>query len=198
MGKKKNKLPEVDASSMADIAFLLLLFFLVTTTIDIDKGIMHRLPPFTDEPPPPVKLNDRNILEVLVNSQDRLLVENKDVKVRDLKQVCIDHITNNGVNPDYADSPEDAIISLKNDRGTSYGIYLAIQDQVKAAYREIRDAEAMKETNGRFTYNQLKECEKDPDNKEDKRIYCEQIADKIKAKYPMKISEAEPEDLAAQ
>ena len=74
MAKSKKRLQEINASTMADIAFLLLVFFLVTTTIDVDKGITVKLPPWTDEPPPEIDINERNVLPVLVNSYDQLLV----------------------------------------------------------------------------------------------------------------------------
>ena len=77
MGRSKTKgAKEIDASSMADIAFLLLIFFLVTTTIDQDKGIIHKLPTWSEEPPPDdVRINDRELLEILVNANNQLLVE---------------------------------------------------------------------------------------------------------------------------
>lgn len=118
-GKKRGS-TEINASSMADIAFLLLIFFLVTTTIDQDKGILHGLPPWTDEPPPDIELREKNVLEILVNSNNQLLVEGEYLDVSNLKDMAIKHISNNGRLPNFSENPKKAIISLKNDRGTSF------------------------------------------------------------------------------
>ncbi|NNC95312.1 MAG: biopolymer transporter ExbD [Chitinophagales bacterium] len=194
-GKKQNN--EINAGSMADIAFLLLIFFLVTTTIKIDKGILHRLPPWIEEPQDIPPINKRNVLEVLINANDLLLVENEYVKVRNLREVTKRFISNNGANPDLSDSPEKAVVSLKNDRGTSYDIYLQVQNELKAAYRELRDDMAKKETRGRMTYEDLRQCENplNPITTASQKKNCETIREKVKNTYPMKISEAEPEDL---
>ena len=80
---------EINASSMADIAFLLLIFFLVTTTMDIDKGLLVLLPPYEEEAIDEININQRNILEILVNNQDELLVEGKPLSVGELKEVTI-------------------------------------------------------------------------------------------------------------
>ena len=107
---------EINASSMADIAFLLLIFFLVTTTIDADKGILHKLPAWIPpEEQPDVNINDRNVLEILVNFQDQLLVEDDYVDVDQLRQITIDFISNNGRDPKYSDSPDEAVVSIKSD-----------------------------------------------------------------------------------
>ena len=92
MPKGKRKLQEINASSMADIAFLLLIFFLVTTTMDIDKGIMTLLPPISEEePPPPDKANQRNVLDILVNKNDQLLVKGELMDVIELKELAKTH-----------------------------------------------------------------------------------------------------------
>lgn len=193
MGKRKST--EINASSMADIAFLLLIFFLVTTTIDQDKGILHGLPPWTDEEPPDVKLKEKNVLEILVNSANQLLVEGQYMDVMDLKEMTIKHISNNGRSPEFSDSPKDAIISLKNDRGTSYDIYIQVQNELKSAYTELRDKETDKITRSSFiTYTELKECA-DPINENKQYKKCKVWKKEVKEAIPMKISEAEPENI---
>ncbi|MGB1248583.1 MAG: ExbD/TolR family protein [Chitinophagales bacterium] len=195
-GKKRGS-QEINASSMADIAFLLLIFFLVTTTIDQDKGILHKLPPWSDEPPPDITLHDQNVLEILVNSNDQLLVESDYIEVDELKEIAIKHISNRGKLPEYSIKPQDAIISLKNDRGTSYGAYIAIQNELKSAYRVLRDDMAANLTNGAMTYAEIDACSKDEDSTDSEKAQCKEWKTQIKEEYPMKISEAEPENTGA-
>lgn len=177
MPKGKRKLQEINASSMADIAFLLLIFFLVTTTMDIDKGIMTLLPPISDEePPPPDKANQRNVLDILVNKNDQLLVKGELMDVIELKELAKTHVNNRGTDPRYSLSPQKAIVSLKNDRGTSYEIYITVQNELKAAYNELRDEYAI--NNFGVKYADLK--------KENQKT--------VRNEYPLRISEAEPEN----
>lgn len=133
--------PEVNAGSMADIAFLLLIFFLVTTTIMTDSGILVKLPPWEDNPPV-IDVLQRNILKVAINSQDQLLVENRSIFLPELKDQAKAFIMNPANDPDLAQSPNKAIISLMNDRGTSYDIYLSVYNELKAAYQELWDEAA--------------------------------------------------------
>jgi biopolymer transport protein ExbD len=135
--KPRREAPAVNASSMADIAFLLLIFFLVTTTIDIDKGIKVKLPPWSDEKPDPLKLKTRNVFSVLVNKDNELLVRGEIVDKADLREKTKEFITNPTRREDLSESPANAIISLKNDRGTEYGTYLTVYNELKAAYNEI-------------------------------------------------------------
>ena len=147
---------------MADIAFLLLIFFLVTTTIATDRGLTLQLPPKPDpnQPPPDITKNKRNIFKILVNSQDRLLVEDEPVTdVNQIKNQVKEFILNYGRPTESAqavfntlpsklrqlsqgsmessDHPEEAVVSFKADRGTSYEMYLAVLDQLQGAYYEI-------------------------------------------------------------
>ncbi len=150
---------------MADIAFLLLIFFLVGTTIDTDKGIALLLPPKPDpnQPPPDVSKNQRNIFKILVNSTNKVLVEDESLTDLSLIRPMVkDFVLNFGKsspendrlfgtlsasqqydvrsrlrNPDSSDSPGDAVVSFKTDRGTSYDVYLAILDEIMGAYNEI-------------------------------------------------------------
>lgn len=128
---------EINAGSMADIAFLLLIFFLVTTTIVQDKGILVKLPPWSDEPPEITQLKTRNVFSVLVNGQDQLLVRGEPMQIADLREKTKEFIINPANAPDMSESPKNAIISLKNDRGTSYEQYLAVYNELKGAYAEL-------------------------------------------------------------
>ncbi|CAN5416964.1 biopolymer transporter ExbD [soil metagenome] len=185
---KSNAPQEINASSMADIAFLLLIFFLVTTTIDYDKGILHKLPPITDAPPPDVKSNKRNTMVVLINQQDYLLVNNEHTSIKVLRKRAKEFLNNNGRNPNWSINPKEAIISLQNDRGTSYGLYLRVQNELKAAYRELRDEYALRKYGNKF--EELKAIAKDSGREADK-AKVEDVADQ----FPMRLSEAEPKEI---
>ncbi|UXP30858.1 biopolymer transporter ExbD [Reichenbachiella agarivorans] len=166
MAKGKNRpAAEVNSGSMADIAFLLLIFFLVTTTIANDKGIAMLLPPKPDpnEPPPEVTKNDRNIFKIQANSLDLLLVEDEPLKdVGMLKDMIKDfvlnfrkpsiegkelynslpatlrsHVQSKGKKENSSDEPGEAVVSFKADRGTSYELYIRVLDEINAAYNEI-------------------------------------------------------------
>ena len=124
----KRSAPEVNAGSMADIAFLLLIFFLVTTTIEKDSGINRKLPPMEEIEPPIIK--QKNIFTVLLNGKDQLLVEDELMEIADLRAAAVEFLDNNGdktcdycqgkKDPSSSDNPDKAIISLKNERETSY------------------------------------------------------------------------------
>jgi biopolymer transport protein ExbD len=168
--------PAVNASSMADIAFLLLIFFLVTTTIDIDKGIPIKLPPYSDIPPPTLQLRVRNVYRVVVNANNQLLVRDEQMKVADLRENAKKFIGNYGKDPELSISPKQAIISLQNDRGTNYATYLTVYNELKAAYSELWDGYSMTKYQRLF---------KDLD---------EEQQEKVRAEIPFVISEAEPTD----
>lgn len=190
MARKKREVQEINAGSMADIAFLLLIFFLVTTTMDADKGINRKLPPWDDtqiENPPPIR--EKNIFTVLINSNNDLLVENEYMDISELRQACKEFIINNGLgdcdycdgglrNPLSSDNPSKAVVSLQNDRGTSYDMYIRVQNELVAAYEELRNELSMKR------YGKPYEKLTDPE-----------LIDEIKAAFEQKISEAEPLDL---
>jgi len=167
MARASRKTPSVNSSSMADIAFLLLIFFLVTTTIATDKGLTLTLPPKADPnaPPPDVTKNQRNIFKVLVNSSDRILVEDEQLTdVTKIREMAKEFILNFGKmdaedadlysalpeslksislrDPSSSDNPTEAVISFKADRGTSYSVFLAILDELQGAYYEIYGAQA--------------------------------------------------------
>jgi len=143
MSKKHRMSNEINAGSMADIAFLLLIFFLVTTTIAEDKGVLVKLPPWSDEPPPEMKLNSRNVYSVLVNAQNQLLVRGEPMKIEDLKENTKIFILNPQKLENMSESPTKALISIKNDRGTKYQTYLEVYNELKAAYNELWEESAM-------------------------------------------------------
>ena len=127
---------------MADIAFLLLIFFLVTTTIDVDTGIGMTLPPELDEnvEPPPVK--ERNSLKILINSAGQVLLEDLPSSVAQIRNEVKTHVQNMGVDPRYSERPGVALVSIKTDRNTPYNMYVQTLDEVWMAYFEIWDADA--------------------------------------------------------
>lgn len=140
--KRERESPEIPGSALADIAFLLLIFFLVTTTIDIDTGIGMTLPPplEDDMEPPPVRA--RNMLAILVNAQGQVLIEDQPASLNQIRQEVIRHVTNFGEDPDYSESPQAAIVSIKTQRQTPYSIYIRTLDEVWMGYHEIWDNEA--------------------------------------------------------
>lgn len=176
---------------MADIAFLLLIFFLVTTTMDVDTGITRRLPPPVEDPDQDIDVKDRNVMKVLVNGQDRLMVNGKEAYVDNLKDLAKDFMA---IHPDDGEHPETdvkfieelnqeivtskGIISLKNDRGTSYAMYIAVQNELAAAFNEMKDEMSVNLFGVKYT----------------------QLIDKDRIKgvnnaVPIRISEAEPVDI---
>ena len=175
MARKKRGIPEINAGSMADIAFLLLVFFLVTTTMDIPTGIQVQLPPITDAPPEQSQQRKREVLEVLVNAHNQLLVEGELIRVDRLRQKTKDHLTNEGRNPNLASSSTEAIVSLKHDRATSYNTYVEVYNELQAAYAEVRNEYSLRKYG--VEYDKLR---------------SEAQVEEVKAKYPKKLSEAEP------
>jgi biopolymer transport protein ExbD len=128
---------EIPTAGMADIAFLLLIFFLVTTTINVDTGIGMTLPPKLDpdQKPPPVK--ERNLFKILVNAQGELLVEEEPADISQLRARVKSHVLNYGESPDLSTSPSEAVISIKTDTKTPYSTYIDVLDEVWMSYREI-------------------------------------------------------------
>lgn len=181
---------------MADIAFLLLIFFLVSTTMDTDMGILRILPPIPDKPQEEeVEVRERNIFVVLVNRDDQLLVEGNLMDIKDLRAAAKEFIVNPLNDPDlpakelvdveYFGQMElttTHVISLRNDRGTSYEMYIAVQNELAAAYTELRDE---------FTERKMRMKFEDLEGKdnEGRRKVIEKVI------YPRKISEAEPRNV---
>ena len=186
--------PEINAGSMADIAFLLLIFFLVTTTMDVDTGINRMLPPPIDpDAPEPPPVRERNVFVVLVDAQDRLLVEGDRTQIENLREQTKEFLLNPEDDPnkpvmetreiDHLGEVEVSrgIISLQNDRGTSYDMYIAIQNELAVAIREIRD-DVTREHFG-MDFGDLTD---------------EELVSSIREAVPMAISEAEPKDVGGR
>lgn len=142
MKKKRSREVEIPTASMADIAFLLLIFFLVTTTIDVDTGIGMVLPPPLDQEVDPPPVRERNMLKILVNETGMVLLEDKPSAINLIRAEVRKHVTNNGADPNYAESPRQAIVSIKTARQTPYDAYINVLDEVWMAYFEIWDSEA--------------------------------------------------------
>lgn len=190
----RRALPEINAGSMADIAFLLLIFFLVTTTMETQTGIFRKLPPLEeqqDEKPP--KIEKRNLLTVLVNKFDQINVNGEEVKVKDVTRITrefIENRENSETKPakkninikGYGEAEiSKGIVSLMNDRGTTYEVYIAVQDALATAFEDMRNDKSREIF--KKSYEQLIE------DKEDDKI------DIIKQMIPMAISEAEPKNI---
>lgn len=192
--------PEVNAGSMADIAFLLLIFFLVTTTIETDQGINRKLPPIEDAPEDDINIKEKNIFTVLVNRNDQLLVEDKLMELEDLRDAAIAFLDNGGDgsctycrgprDAASSDNPDKAIISLQNDSETSYKMYIAVQNELVAAYYHLRDREALAKYGK--TFRELEAMFDDPKTKDAQKERLEPILKDIQTMFPQKLSEAEP------
>jgi biopolymer transport protein ExbD len=184
----KRSTPELNASSMADIAFLLLSFFLLTTTMDQNLGMPRRLPPLIDEQEKPPEINKRNIMQIHVNSLDLLMVNQKPMEVQLLKEevrIFLSNPRNEEDKPEKeirnieglgAISVGKGVVSLQTDRGTSYRMYMSVQNEIMRAYSELRDEFSI----SRFQspYAKLTEDQQKA----------------VRGVYPLNISEAEPRD----
>ena len=200
----KSSAPEVNAGSMADIAFLLLIFFLVTTTIETDSGLNRKLPPMEVQVDPPI-IRQKNIFTVLVSKNDQLLVEEELADIKDLRSLAVEFLDNGGGVGDEAcdycqgkrdeassDNPDKAIISLKSDRETSYKVYIAVQNELVAAYNELRNREFLRlNPNLGVNYVDAQKKYDDPRTSEDDREELKPKLDVVKKMYPQKLSEAE-------
>jgi biopolymer transport protein ExbD len=201
--------PEVNAGSMADIAFLLLIFFLVTTTIEIDSGIASKLPPplEDDAVPPPKK--KKNILQVLVNQNDQLQVNDDLTEIKDLTQIAVDFLDNGGgtepgkqcnycqgdKDPESSDNPKTAVISLVNDRQASYRMYVTVTNELVRAYTILRNRES-KRLFGE-TYESMVQRLADVPTADKESPETEQLKADIKEVqdlFPRVLSEAEPQN----
>jgi len=201
----KRAAPEVNAGSMADIAFLLLIFFLVTTTIETDSGLNRKLPPMEDQVDPPI-IRQKNIFTVVVNKNDQLLVEEELTEIKDLRSLAVAFLDNGGGVGDEAcdycqgerdesssDNPDKAIISLKNNRETSYKVYIAIQNELVAAYNDLRNREFLRlYPSVGLNFVDAQKKYDDPRTSVDLSDQLKPKLDVVKAMYPQKLSEAEP------
>jgi len=203
----KRSAPEVNAGSMADIAFLLLIFFLVTTTIEKDSGINRKLPPIQPPDQEPVILKQKNIFTVLLNGKDQLLVEDELMELKDLRKAAIEFLDNGGdgtctyckgkKNIHSSDNPDKAIISLKNERETSYAAYISVQNELVGAYNDLRNRRAL-ELGSTAKWSQFRDMNfvEMQDNHKDVRFTgnktkLKELIDQIKIEIPLKLSEVQ-------
>ncbi|MBN2743523.1 MAG: biopolymer transporter ExbD [Marinilabiliaceae bacterium] len=189
----KREAPEINAGSMADIAFLLLIFFLITTTMGTDAGLARMLPPplppETEAPPP---VNERNVFVVLLNSNNQLLVENQYMDIKELKRATKEFIENPFNKENLSEKKDQqidffglypvskGIISLQNDRNTQYQAYLSVQNELQAAYNELRDELSKRKFGKAYA---------DLDEEQQKAV---------REVYPQRISEAEPKNVGTK
>lgn len=151
--KTNRKTKNIDAASMADVAFLLLTFFMMVTTINNDKDLLMKLPP--NLPAKSAPINQRNVLTILLNDNNKLYVNNQETDLAGLHQFAIDFINNNGVNPQLSDNSKAAVIYLKNTRGSSYKNYMCVHNEIKIVYSELKNELALNFTNNQFSYSAL-------------------------------------------
>lgn len=195
MAKKKRKMPGLNTSSTADISFMLLIFFLVTTSMDTDRGLARQLPPPPEENAEvkDIIVKERNILNVRMNSAGNLMLEDMDgqkfIILEELRAIVKDFIANpkhEENKPEFhterlpyfgdVEITKNHVISVQNDRGTPYKVYFNVQHELIAAYNELRDEVSQKQFGK--PYAELNE-----DQQKAVRDY-----------YPQKISEAEPKN----
>jgi biopolymer transport protein ExbD len=191
MGKTGRKVPGLNSSSTADISFILLIFFLVTTSMDTDTGLARQLPPWDpDAQEDDVKIKERNILLISINKNNEILCRGSEVQVSELTEIAKEFIVNpeNKANlpvkenfeiPGFGNVISTAnkhVISLSTDRTTGYEIYFKVQNELTRAYDELRDDWCLETFNHHFM-----------DCTEEQQSYA-------KAMYPSKISEAEPKN----
>lgn len=189
MGKKKT--PAINSSSTADIAFLLLCYFLMTTTMGSQTGLQRRLPPMPDknQPEQQQKINRRNIIIVRINSNDRILAGSEPIDISQLKDRIKEYLSNPANDPNLPEKEakdiegfgsydvSKGVISLQNDRGTSYRAYIAVQNELVKAINELRDDFAYRNYGKKFA--SLDEAKQ--------KI--------VKEAVPQNISEAEPKEV---
>lgn len=200
----RRNISDVNAGSTADIAFLLLIFFLVTTTIETDKGLNRKLPPKTPDITTQ-NIKDKNLFVVLINAKGELLVEDERMDIKTLKTQAMAFIDNgSGEGDEYCDyceglkdkqssvNPQKAVIAVQTDRMTKYKDYIAVQNELVAAYHHLRDREANRLYG--ISYTTLEQLYKDQSFKGNK-VLVKQKIDNIRRLYPLNISEAEPNGL---
>ncbi|MBN2611370.1 MAG: biopolymer transporter ExbD [Bacteroidales bacterium] len=186
---RRNTNARINAGSMADIAFLMLIFFIISTTLDTDQGLLRKLPP--DAEAEPTNSKKRNTLLVLINSNNELFIGDKKSDISQLRQAAKIFIENPHNLPDlpekeFRDVPMFGqacltpyhVISLQNDCGTKYAAYVAVQNELTAAYNELREKASLKYFN--LHYESLDEEKKSA----------------INTIFPLRISEANPVEIA--
>ncbi|VXB70175.1 ExbD/TolR family protein [Maribacter litoralis] len=190
--------PEVSAGSMADIAFLLLIFFLVTTTIETDAGLDRMLPPI-EPPDTDVVIKQKNIFQVNINKNGQLLADEELIELKDLREKAKAFLDNGGdgtcsycqgrKNAESSDNPSKAIISLKNDRETKYSTYITVQNELVGAYNDLRNREAQRLYNKNFVDMEAEYL--NPETDDDVKEELKEKVKRIQDLFPQKLSEAE-------
>lgn len=186
------KTPEIPSASMADIAFMLLIFFLVATTMDVDSGlerVLPQMPPENQEKDDTPPIKERNVFTVLLDANNRLMVEGELLRIEDLREKTKEFMLNSSNSENLPEKKltdiellgetevTKGVISLRNDHGTQYGMYISVQNELVAAIRELRD-ELGKEKFGKPYANCTSEQK-----------------DAIREAIPSRISEAEPKTI---
>jgi len=185
------KTPEINGSSMADISFIALIFFLMVTTMDKEEGLSRRLPPLPaeDQKVEDVKVNRRNIIQVKINSSDKLFAGNQPMDVSQLKNKIVEFLSNPNNDPTLPEKEmkeipglgvipvSKGVISLQNDRGTTYSVYIAVQNELIKAVSELRDDFSMKQYGKKYAK------------------LTEDQQELVRKAVPQNISEAEPKDV---
>ena len=182
--RRSKLVPEVNAGSMADIAFLLLIFFLVTAVIPKDKGFNRKLPPKC--PPNTIcddVIKERNALRIIINNNDQIMVEGDVINIDELKTITKAFLDNNGDGScnycngsqldDSSVNPAKAVVSLQSGKQSSYKQFIAVQDELTKAYYELRQTyinNVLKKTTDNLSKEELKQ---------------------VKDAYPFILSEAE-------
>ncbi|UWX55459.1 biopolymer transporter ExbD [Maribacter litopenaei] len=188
---------------MADIAFLLLIFFLVTTTIETDAGLDRMLPPI-EPPDQDVVIKQKNIFQVNINKNGQLLADDELIEISNLREKAMAFLDNGGApqgSPDYcsyckgardassSDSPAKAIISLKNDRETKYATYITVQNELVGAYNDLRDREAQRLYGKKFVDMEAEYL--NPETSDEVKDELKEKVQRIQELFPQKLSEAE-------
>lgn len=188
------KVQEINAGSMADIAFLLLIFFLVATTMNVDSGIQRVLPPMPDpnQKQEAIDVKKRNILLVFVSKFDNIMVGSERMDITQLKEKVKNFVLNPLNNEDLPEKEDlqidligkypvsKGVVSLQNDRGTSYNLYIMVQNELTRAFNEIRDEVSIEKFGKKFM--DLDEAQRNA----------------IQKAVPLKISEAEPRNVGGK
>lgn len=189
------KTPEIPSASMADIAFMLLIFFITATSMDVDSGlerVLPQMPPENQEQDDTPPIKERNVFSVLLDANNRLMVEGELLRVEDLRERTKEFLTNPGNSENFPETKpteipllgsfevSKGVISLRNDHGTQYGMYIAVQNELVAAVNEVRNELSTQKFGKKYA-----------------ELTSEQ-QDAIREAIPSRISEAEPKTIGGK
>ena len=198
----RKEAPEVNAGSMADIAFLLLIFFLVTTVIETDEGLDRMLPRIDTSPP--IDIHKRNLLEILLNDKGEILIEKELVAMENIKATATTFLDNGGAppgdavycnycsgtsDPTSSDSPSKAVISLSSHRQANYGTYITVQNELVGAYTMLRNREAQRLFG--VNYTDIDAQFRNPATSESTKKSLKEKIRSIQELFPLNLVEAE-------